>query len=84
MRCWEQPTDRSPPSAPCRLLTLLLLFWAGIAFPAQAVDIERDPIRYSTAPVNTAVSRLQQRIEAGEIALPYDDHSATCRRCCAS
>jgi hypothetical protein len=40
---------------------------------ARASDIERPPINYSSAPAANAISRLQQRIDAGPARLTYDD-----------
>jgi hypothetical protein len=59
-----------------RRLTLLLLVVvpAGVVAQTRAEDIERDPIHYSAAPVHNAISRLQQRLEAGEVSLSYDEH----------
>ena len=59
----------------CRLTLLLLAVApAGLMASVHAADIERDPIHYSTAPVHNAISRFQQRLESGEVSLPYDDH----------
>ncbi|HVS37983.1 MAG TPA: hypothetical protein VMS17_20655, partial [Gemmataceae bacterium] len=55
-------------AAPAILAILLTAAAAG------AGDIERDPINYSTAPENNAISRLQQRIDAGGVSLTFDDH----------
>jgi hypothetical protein len=54
------------------LLGFLLL--AGGPGRATAADLEADPIRYSTAPADNAVSRLQQRLDAGKARLVYEDH----------
>jgi hypothetical protein len=51
-----------------------VLLPSTLSGPAQAGDIERDPINYSTAPENNAISRLQQRLEGGGVSLSYDDH----------
>ncbi len=56
---------------------LAIVFSAALAVLASnswAADIERDPIRYSTAPVHNAISQLQQDLESGEVSLPYDNH----------
>jgi hypothetical protein len=54
------------------ILTAALL--AGcLSGRAGAVDIEREPINYSTAPADNAVSRLQQRLDAGQASLRYED-----------
>jgi hypothetical protein len=39
----------------------------------RAGDIEQEPIKYGTAPTHNAVTRLQQRIDAGQVRLAYDD-----------
>jgi hypothetical protein len=51
------------------LLPALALFLPG---PARGGDIEAPPIQYSTAPADNPVSRLQQRLDAGESSLGYD------------
>jgi hypothetical protein len=38
-------------------------------------DIEREPINYLTTPLADPVSRLQKRLDAGEVQLTYDDKS---------
>lgn len=37
----------------------------------EADEFEREPIRYSTAPMDNAVSRLQQRLDAGKAKLDF-------------
>lgn len=42
---------------------------------ARADDFDRPPINYSSAAPDNAVTRLQKRIDAGEVKLPFtDDH----------
>src|SRR3954469_3743643 len=41
---------------------------------ARADDLEREPIRYSSAPASNAVSRLEQRLIAGQARLTYEKH----------
>jgi len=42
---------------------------------AHADEFDREPIRYSTAPANNAVSRLQERLDSGAAALKFEnDH----------
>lgn len=42
---------------------------------AHADDLNREPIRYSTAPTDNVITRLQQRLDAGAAALKFDnDH----------
>jgi hypothetical protein len=64
-----------PPPAVARMLPLLVaaLAAAWTSARAGAADLERDPINYSTAPADNAVSRLQQRLDAGAAALAFDD-----------
>jgi len=50
---------------------LLLAALAGPA--ARGADIEREPINYGQAAVNNAVARLQQRIDAGQVKIAYED-----------
>jgi len=56
---------------PVGVVGFLLAALGGPA--ARAVDIERAPINYGTAPTNNAVTRLQERINAGQVRLTYDD-----------
>jgi hypothetical protein len=49
---------------------LVLPTWLGA--PARAADIEREPITYSKAPADNAVSRLLQRIDAGQSSLTHE------------
>jgi hypothetical protein len=51
---------------------LLIGLTAIAAGSAHAQDIERDPINYSAATPRNAVSRLQERLSAGEAALDFD------------
>jgi len=44
--------------------------WAG-TLPAQS--FQREPINYGKGPSNDPVARLQKRIDAGEVALKFDD-----------
>lgn len=55
----------------CAILAAGLL-WECVA-NAHADDVEREPIRYSKAPANNIVSRLQQRLAAGAAPLKFDD-----------
>jgi hypothetical protein len=54
----------------------LLLSFAGLAGGLRLAraddDIERAPIRYSTAPADNAVTRLEKRLAAGKAKLTYD------------
>jgi hypothetical protein len=53
-------------------LTLLLLP-LGLPLPARAVDLDREPINYGSADPHNAVERLQERLEAGQAKLTYED-----------
>lgn len=50
---------------------LVLMFVVSQAL-AQS-DINQPPINYSTAPVNDAIARLQQQLDAGEVKLEWDE-----------
>jgi hypothetical protein len=53
---------------------LSLALWASaLAGSLRAGDIEQPPIRYSDAPCENAVTRLQQRIDTGELQLAFED-----------
>ena len=52
---------------------LSFLVAALLALPARGSDLEREPIRYSSAPDDNAVSRLQRRIDLGQVKLTYDE-----------
>jgi hypothetical protein len=41
---------------------------------ARAGDIEQPPIRYSVAPADNVISRLQQRLDAGKSTLAFEKH----------
>jgi hypothetical protein len=60
-----------PPLHPAARCTLVLL--AALAAPALAQDFDQAPIRYSTASADNVASRLQDRLEAGEASLTYED-----------
>ncbi|HEY7156785.1 MAG TPA: hypothetical protein VH575_22645 [Gemmataceae bacterium] len=53
--------------------TLFSLLFIGLAMPARAVDLDRDPINYSSADAHNAVERLQQRLDEGQAKLDYED-----------
>ncbi len=72
----------SPPAGPRRfnrgklfggLLAVALLGLPG-SRPARAegAELEREPINYTKAPAQNAVSRLQQRIDTGKTRLNYE------------
>lgn len=54
-----------------RHLTAGLLL--GLAALARADDFDRPPIRYSSARPDNAVTRFQQRLDAGEVKLEFTD-----------
>jgi hypothetical protein len=61
--------------SPLRHFTALLAFLPVFSAQARAADIEAEPIRYSQAPADNAVSRLQERLRSGQAHLTYDgDH----------
>jgi hypothetical protein len=45
----------------------------SLAVPAFGADLDREPIRYSSAPGDNAVSRLQGRLDAGWAKLQWDE-----------
>lgn len=53
------------------LVGALALVAAG---PARGADIDQPPVRYSTAPADNAVSRLQARLDAGRSPLAFEKH----------
>jgi hypothetical protein len=55
----------------CRVAALSLVL--GLAGLARAEDFDRPPINYSTAKADNPVTRLQQRIDAGDVELPFAD-----------
>jgi hypothetical protein len=59
----------------CRFSPLVFLpAILGCAASAAAADLDQPPIRYATAPVDNPVSRLQQRIDAGQVLLNHEEH----------
>jgi hypothetical protein len=53
--------------------TLFSLLVAALTTPARAVDLDRDPINYSSADAHNAVERLQQRLDAVQVTLDHED-----------
>ena len=52
----------------------LLVAWTFLAMPAIAWaddDFERPPINYSKAKPNNPIERLQEKIDAGKLQLPF-------------
>src|SRR6516164_9524158 len=58
-----------------RLLCLVLIALpTWLPTTARSADLEREPINYGKAPADNAVSRLQGRIDAGQVRLAFEDH----------
>ncbi len=53
----------------CGLALLPLL----LVLPARAVDLDREPINYSTADPHNVVERLQERLHDGQAQLTYEE-----------
>jgi hypothetical protein len=51
---------------------VLLVLPGGCLARADAADLEREPIHYMKAPAHNAVSRLQERVDAGKTRLTYE------------
>jgi hypothetical protein len=60
------------PLLPCLRYGLFLLPWL-LPLSARAVDLDREPINYSTADAHNAVERLQERLEQGQARLTYEE-----------
>jgi hypothetical protein len=54
----------------CLSLTALVLLWA---MPAQAMDLDRPPINYSSADPHNAAEQLNERLESGKAKLTYEE-----------
>jgi hypothetical protein len=50
------------------------LLWALLGTPLWAEDYDRPPISYSQAVPDNCISRLQDRLDAGEVQLEFDGH----------
>ena len=59
--------------------SLLVILCVCVLPSAQAQDFEQEPISYSTATPANAVSRLQEKLDRGEVALEHDEHSGYLR-----
>jgi hypothetical protein len=59
------------PMVLARLAVLSLA--VGLATVVRAEDFDRPPINYSTAKTDNLINRLQQRIDSGEVKLPFAD-----------
>ncbi len=51
--------------------TVFLVIWSSVCLAAD--ENEQPPIKYSQSDPDNCVSRLQSRIDRGELQLPYDD-----------
>ncbi len=51
----------------------LLLLLLTLAAPAGAMDLEREPINYTSADPHNAVERLQERLDDGRVKLVYEE-----------
>jgi len=57
-----------------RLFGVMGVVLAALAGPAaRGADIEGEPINYSKAASSNVVARLQQRIDAGQVKIAYED-----------
>ncbi len=56
-----------------RFVSVVLIALASAVRPATAADLDAEPIRYSKAPADNAVSRLIDRIESGQTTLTRDE-----------
>jgi hypothetical protein len=55
-------------------LAWLSLVVLGLGGPlARAVDLDQPPLNYSKAPADNVISRLQERIDAGRVALRHEE-----------
>jgi hypothetical protein len=59
----------SLPSWCCGLVLVPLL----LPVPAHAIDLDREPINYSTADADNTVERLQERLDSGKAKLTYEE-----------
>jgi hypothetical protein len=67
------PQSPGGKTIPHLLPLVLLAALACLSAPAHAQDLDRDPINYSTAPANNPIARLQERLDAGQATLSYDE-----------
>ncbi|MCA9117293.1 MAG: hypothetical protein KDA79_19620, partial [Planctomycetaceae bacterium] len=66
------PAGVLPRLSGCLLLAgLLVTCCAGNAY--SQTDFEQEPILYGTRPVETAISRLQEQLDSGEVQLEKDE-----------
>lgn len=64
----------SHPRQRLSLPILALLAFAGPVAVLAQDEFEREPIQYSQSQPANAISRLQERLERGEVKLEYEDH----------
>jgi hypothetical protein len=57
-----------------KLFLVALAFTAARSAWGSGMDLDRDPVRYSTAPANNTITRLQERIDAGKARLSYEEN----------
>lgn len=55
------------------LLVVLGMAASTAGLWAQAIDVDREPINYKSAPAENPIALLQERIRRGEVKLTYDD-----------
>ena len=55
------------------VVSLAVLCCPAFAATAAAQDFEKPPISYSTAAPDNPVSQLIERVQSGEVTLPYDE-----------
>src|SRR5687768_4159808 len=55
------------------VLCAAVLVTAGTCALASEDQFEQEPIRYSAAPVNDPVARLQKRMDGGEVELKFNE-----------
>lgn len=56
-----------------RILAVVPAFVLALAAGAAGVDYEHEPIRYSKAPANNVITRLQARLDAGDLKLAFTE-----------
>lgn len=55
------------------LITLLIALLTALALPAHGQEFDREPINYSKSRPDNRVSRLQERLEAGQATLKFEE-----------
>ena len=72
----SQPAQRRCGSA-CRVwiaAPLGLLFCVALTAAALADEFDEEPIRYSASPGDNAVTKLQTKLELGQVQMQYEKH----------